>query len=249
MKKKLARVVTILAQVVATTIAFSIPSSGLAQSAFDTGSPAGRMVERDGEWYHRATSDTASRLLLAQADPVTELRKKYEALEKKHEALEKKTKELGEAYNRSREVNEEQDNKIGDLINALDIVQYPNRFLVIAFLKSDKELKKAATGFALGGSSGLPTILHNWKCQECKSKIQGNQAFLDRDTVPDHWPGTHVGAKSFASALEADEWLNHSREGKALRANSAVVVVISVTEYSHAIAAGTPTVQEIRARK
>lgn len=239
--KRTAHGVINLASALAATIAFfSIPAVGLAQSALDTRSPEERKVGSDAEWYHRAQPASPSRILLAQADPVA----------KKLADLEAKYNDLLAKYDDMRGVVATQRGKVSALTLALGAVQSPNRFLVIAFLKTKKEAEKVRAGFAEGASSGLPTADHDWKqcpAPPCKVALYGNQAFLNRDAVPPNWPGTHMAAKSFESPFEANEWLNGSREGKALQANSEFVVMVTVTDYSKAISKTTPTVEEIKA--
>lgn len=190
------------------------------------------------EFYHRPQVQQLPSIMLAAADDsaIADLKKKIADLTDKYDAL--------------RSVNAEQDGKIAALTIALERQQYPVRYVVFAFIKDENALRAMTGPFARGASSGLPTPDHNWKScpnEPCRVATFGNQAFVGRDVTPDKWPGRYVAAREFVSALEASEWLEGSREGKALRAHSDFVVVVSVTDYSQVISPGTPKAEEIRA--
>lgn len=136
--------------------------------------------------------------------------------------------------------------RVAELEAAVDALKAPRRFVVMALFKYADDAPKQLTDLPAGQTSGLPTGSYDWPCDGCAKT--GNMRWHAKDdparngTAPANWGWSHVGGKSFASAYEANTWLNDTEEGRFVRKNAEAVMTFTTTDYSP-VASGSIAIQ------
>ena len=133
--------------------------------------------------------------------------------------------------------------RIGELESAIAALKAPKRFIVLGLFRYADQSPQQLRTLPSGQTSGLPTADYDWPCNDCRkvgnlrwhaTTKSGNAP----PAQPEGWAWTHVGAKSFASAFEANSWLDDTEEGRFVKANAAAIMTFTTTDYSP-VAAGS----------
>jgi hypothetical protein len=204
---------------------------------------AGWYRQNDAQWKKREEAP----LLLAQG-----ARKDDEAIESLRKSV-ADLQRLVDGLTRSVASLREQG---AQLERAMNPLAQPNRFVVLGLFRYKErdgrpvERPEDLSKLSPGKRSGLPTILYNWPCNEPGSPCRrlGNarwhKGIAANKDAPEGWAWTHVGARTFSSASEADQWLKTSEDGQFIMDKAEVVMTVTVTDYSAFVDSDISTMQK-----